>query len=295
MKKFLLGLICGITISATTVVYASDTIQAFLYPVKYAFNGENKEMNSDYQTLNYNGHAYVPIRFLAENIGATVEFNNEKQQISVDYETANGLNLKDGWNVDYITVGNLKLFNEGNHTKIVGQVKLKEGRGYGLHVVLYLRFYDKNGILIGKASVSNIQMDGGQIKTFEAVGEGDFSNYSIATLDASYDKSGPSSKGFPPGELNVKAESNNISVGDLRLTSLDSFTRVNGHISISKALDSNEYKVSLSFYDETNQLIGTSLIGDVDWTVSGGVGTFEAIGSGNFTKYKTVKLTVDHL
>ncbi|WP_312117985.1 stalk domain-containing protein [Brevibacillus reuszeri] len=32
-------------------------------------NGQNKEIGSEYTVLNNNGHAYVPVRFVAESLG----------------------------------------------------------------------------------------------------------------------------------------------------------------------------------------------------------------------------------
>lgn len=87
MKKFLLGLTCGIALTVTTAAYASDTIQTYLFPVKYVFNGQSKELDSEYTTLNYNGHAYVPIRFVAENMGSNVGYDENTQTIKINYNT----------------------------------------------------------------------------------------------------------------------------------------------------------------------------------------------------------------
>ncbi|NOU62573.1 hypothetical protein GC096_00755 [Paenibacillus sp. LMG 31461] len=76
MKKFILGLICGIALTATTAVYASESIQAYLFPVKIEINGQSKELPSEYKVLNYNGHAYVPIRFIGESLGLGVRYIN---------------------------------------------------------------------------------------------------------------------------------------------------------------------------------------------------------------------------
>lgn len=84
MKKFILGLTCGIALTATTAVYASDTIQAYLFPAKYVFNGQSKELDSEYTTLNYNGHAYVPVRWVAENLGKIVKYEHETNIISIE-------------------------------------------------------------------------------------------------------------------------------------------------------------------------------------------------------------------
>ncbi|NRF89844.1 hypothetical protein HQN89_02165 [Paenibacillus frigoriresistens] len=97
MKKFLLGLTCGIALTATTAVYASETINAYLFPVKYVFNGQSKELDKEYTTLNYNGHAYVPIRFVTENLGSIVEYDENTQTIKINDNTdaSHSVNLTD--------------------------------------------------------------------------------------------------------------------------------------------------------------------------------------------------------
>jgi hypothetical protein len=87
LKKFFLGLTCGIALTATTAVYASDTIQAYLFPVKYVFNGQTKELDSEFTTLNYNGHTYVPVRWVSENMGANVGYNGNSQSIWINYDS----------------------------------------------------------------------------------------------------------------------------------------------------------------------------------------------------------------
>ncbi|UKS28559.1 copper amine oxidase N-terminal domain-containing protein [Paenibacillus sp. HWE-109] len=85
MKKFVLGLICGIGLTATTAVYASDTIQAYLFPAKFVFNGETKELDTNENiVLNHNGHAYVPVRFVAENMGKIVKYEYETKTIFIE-------------------------------------------------------------------------------------------------------------------------------------------------------------------------------------------------------------------
>jgi len=59
LKKFLLGLTCGIVLTATTAVYASNTINAILFPAKYIFNGQEKKLDSEYVTLNMNSESTV--------------------------------------------------------------------------------------------------------------------------------------------------------------------------------------------------------------------------------------------
>lgn len=84
MKKFFVGLVCGVALSATTAVYASDTIQAYLFPAKFVIHGESKQLDGEYVVLNHNGHAYVPVRFVAESLGELVKYEESTKTISID-------------------------------------------------------------------------------------------------------------------------------------------------------------------------------------------------------------------
>jgi hypothetical protein len=53
-----------------------NAIQAYLFPAKIEINGQSKELPSEYKVLNYNGHAYVPIRFIGESLGLGVRYTN---------------------------------------------------------------------------------------------------------------------------------------------------------------------------------------------------------------------------
>lgn len=118
MKKFFLGLVCGVALTATTAVYASDSIQAYLFHAKFIINGEMKiPTDSGYQTLNYDGHAYVPIRYIAENLGSKVAYDEASQTITVD----NGFNIIDADNRE-INAGYLSITNEGKHSVIKGKL-----------------------------------------------------------------------------------------------------------------------------------------------------------------------------
>lgn len=112
MKKFWLGLVCGIAIATSTAVYANEAIQATLFPVQYFFNSQPQEPDSEYATLNYNGHAYVPVRFVAESMGATVNYDEADRYISIRQPLV----------VPYRTPSELDTFSiEGYITKIDGE------------------------------------------------------------------------------------------------------------------------------------------------------------------------------
>ena len=74
MKNFILGLICGAVLFSSSVIYASDSIQALLWPVKLEINGKIQQLENDFVVLNYKNHAYVPVRFVAESLGLGVRY-----------------------------------------------------------------------------------------------------------------------------------------------------------------------------------------------------------------------------
>lgn len=47
------------------------------------FNGEEKIVEDPYKSLNYEGHIYLPIRFIAENTGLQVNYDELLQTVSV--------------------------------------------------------------------------------------------------------------------------------------------------------------------------------------------------------------------
>lgn len=114
----------GLVIACSSVAFASSTIQTLLFPTGFEINGNDTTLNEDYKVLNVDGHAYVPIRFVAENLRAAIDYDEERQMI---YIKNGDLDLIDP---DYkgISVGNLILTKKGESTKVTGQLKM-EGVG----------------------------------------------------------------------------------------------------------------------------------------------------------------------
>lgn len=83
MKKWIIGGICAGLLSFGSVVYASDTIQALLFPVKIFIHG-SKEGAQELTALNYNGSTYVPLRYVAEKFGAEVTYYEDTKLIDID-------------------------------------------------------------------------------------------------------------------------------------------------------------------------------------------------------------------
>lgn len=101
MKKFIFGLICGIALSATTAVYASDTIQA----VRQVFiNGDL--LNTNVQVTE-DGTTMISARTLAETLGAKVKWNEQLNTVEIanqyPYFVASLLHGKYSFNYEIIT------------------------------------------------------------------------------------------------------------------------------------------------------------------------------------------------
>ncbi|WP_282942341.1 stalk domain-containing protein [Paenibacillus sp. RC67] len=116
MKKisFIAGLCAGIGLSLCTAAFASDSIQARLFPSKVHFlvNGAVKEIDGadDNAVLNYNNKAYIPLRTFAEAIGATVNYrqSNEGKDNIIDIyagKSAEDFNTQD--KNGYISLANV--------------------------------------------------------------------------------------------------------------------------------------------------------------------------------------------
>ena len=89
MKKFLIGLIFGVGLTSTTVVLAEDTIKAYLFPVTFEVNEKYIDPGTEFTVLNFKGHAYVPIRFVAERLGLGIRYIDRDRVISISNEPKN--------------------------------------------------------------------------------------------------------------------------------------------------------------------------------------------------------------
>ncbi|SFM58508.1 Copper amine oxidase N-terminal domain-containing protein [Paenibacillus sp. 1_12] len=78
MKKFILGLTCGIALTATTAVYASDTIQAVR---KVILNGQL--LNTKVEVSD-DGTTMTSMRTLAEALGAKVSWNEQLNTVEIE-------------------------------------------------------------------------------------------------------------------------------------------------------------------------------------------------------------------
>jgi hypothetical protein len=80
--------ICGLLVGAIATIGVGASAAAFVSAEKadniyYAFNGRFTPLPDGYTTLMFENRVYVPARFIAENLGATVAWNAESRSVSV--------------------------------------------------------------------------------------------------------------------------------------------------------------------------------------------------------------------
>lgn len=83
-KGFVSGLLVGSILSISVVAYGAPAqIDAFKNTaIKYFFDGKEVSLGEDYDTIIYKNRAYVPARFVADNLGAKVDYNAEMETIN---------------------------------------------------------------------------------------------------------------------------------------------------------------------------------------------------------------------
>ncbi|MBD3918080.1 hypothetical protein H8B09_04900 [Paenibacillus sp. PR3] len=138
MRKFWVGLLCGVVLSFSIAAAAPDTIQGILYPSKITIHDGNKVKEISTSTgatvISFNNQAYIPLRLFAEATGSVVTFkaasgqSDKLNQIEVfGSSTLDGMNItsSDG----SVSLGNI-VSKGDNKALIEGTVKInKDIRG----------------------------------------------------------------------------------------------------------------------------------------------------------------------
>ena len=85
-----LGIAMGLFLSMDLQAFAGNAlekIEAYINnSITFTIDKENKELSEGYEVITYNNRTYVPIRFIAENLGAEVEWNEVTKNISITSE-----------------------------------------------------------------------------------------------------------------------------------------------------------------------------------------------------------------
>lgn len=95
-KQFIAGIIVGgVLLSGGNALANNTSLPTIMGWAKYLINGEEKQLPSGYTTLNFEGHTYVPTRFIAEELGADVKWDENTKTISINSRVNNEEEIKD--------------------------------------------------------------------------------------------------------------------------------------------------------------------------------------------------------
>lgn len=84
-KTLVIGFVAGATcmVSVTAFANYADITAKLFNDVTFTFDGTKVASPSEQPVLNYNGYTYVPLRFVAETLGATVNWDIATRDIDV--------------------------------------------------------------------------------------------------------------------------------------------------------------------------------------------------------------------
>lgn len=84
-KQLVGGIVIGAMIATGGTAFANSSVAPVITNwVKFKFNGEAKNLPSGYTVINYEGHTYVPARFIAEELGADVKWDVNSNTVLID-------------------------------------------------------------------------------------------------------------------------------------------------------------------------------------------------------------------
>ncbi|CAN7742664.1 hypothetical protein [Paenibacillus sp. LjRoot56] len=178
-------------------MFASESVQTYLFPAFFNINGKNAHApidDKEYAVLNYQGHAYVPVRFISEQLWAFVDYTDQGtyKEITINHFPSNVPILKDNKYAN-INFGLLDLYLDGGYTGILGLLALDHDKNSITEhdIEFKLHFYDVNDKLIGTASSTSKPggsdqkqtISTGEIKYVSAGEVGDFSKYTKVNFE----------------------------------------------------------------------------------------------------------------
>lgn len=256
LRRYVIGFIFGMMLATATTVYAGDAIKASLFPVKYEVNGNSVEVPYGYETLNYNGRAYVPIRFVAEALDTVVIYDDKAKTIRLD----------DGFTLRSISselrAGHVQTVKQGDTTNVTAQLYAGQAYWESIHYIepgstveikATISFYDEDGRAIAKIPVSaSCKAEGDQIMEVEAATSADLSDYAYATLE--YVDPVPFHKSLAPNILVDSSEQLAIELDSVLQDG--EFTKVRFYYYLLQK-GYFQLEADLNYHDENGKLLGT--------------------------------------
>ncbi|WP_159888573.1 stalk domain-containing protein [Paenibacillus puerhi] len=191
MKKYIIGGVIGAALASSITVHADlvlTTVQAYLWPtpINVNLNGKQTSSSTDIEVLNYKDTAYVPLRYISENLGATVKYWDDTlagRAIFIDAADERNLTLKDKGEI--VGMGNF-YFAHGNRTSMIAQIK--KYKEYPANSNLSIRFYDSEGTLLLKQWVfTHFDLDLGEVQTITKQLEGNIEKADLTKTEIEFE------------------------------------------------------------------------------------------------------------
>lgn len=130
-KHLLIGLIVGMLVASGGQIFAASAIEkveAYInHDMTFTFDGEKKALSDDYQVLVYKDKSYVPVRFVAENLGATVEWNDTTKVIALTSAKQETSSKPD--DTDKTVYKELPIFKQNESLKVSADMYGKDSKG----------------------------------------------------------------------------------------------------------------------------------------------------------------------
>lgn len=83
-KQLIVGILIGGIAASTGITFAAQNVMSELADyVKFKFDGSEKQIPEGFTVLMYNDRTYVPARFVAENLGAKVDWDGNTNTVII--------------------------------------------------------------------------------------------------------------------------------------------------------------------------------------------------------------------
>lgn len=97
-KYVVTGIVVGTLIVIPIIGFANTPIAAWVSNnITIYFNGVAKKLPEGYDIITYNGRTYTPAKFIAEELGAKVEWDEDTKSINIIYEEETRVSYNEEW------------------------------------------------------------------------------------------------------------------------------------------------------------------------------------------------------
>ncbi|SNS43947.1 Copper amine oxidase N-terminal domain-containing protein [Anaerovirgula multivorans] len=87
IRYLIIGIVIGVSIMSSALVFANTPITAWVASnIGFYFNDQFTELPQGYDVILHNGRVYTPARFVAEELGAEVVWDEATNRIYINYE-----------------------------------------------------------------------------------------------------------------------------------------------------------------------------------------------------------------